>query len=575
MLLSSIPVPPLGLVRLGGQDEVPVAYPSGGKVQRQIGITMRKVSRPALHLEGSRWHWRDVEFTRQEFTEDHVLDVAGKRKILEASDRIWSPPPVRFPFPLLYDIAPAQKQAVTEMVEAKSAILAGEVGSGKTRTALVAMHVALSRTKGRAVVVAPAGLVAPGHDGESQWSRSARAIHCDSLRITYLSYEQAVKDDWLLKHASEFSVCVIDEAHRLCSMASARAKSLLQVRPEYRFALTATPFPNRPADIYNLLKWVDAPGLPGRQWFTDLHTPIEINRETGQRRYAPGISCPLAYLDTIGSKVVVLTKQDIKPELPLPRIKRVDCSMSVEQAVAYNYWLTQPPAGGAGEAWTMIAHLRECCAEPWSHARKHGGPPVPSPANGKLLHIVETCSARALIGQPTLVVCSRLAQSDAVVEMLSQQGIQCARIDTSTSGKHGQQADDFRSGRKLVLIMGVKCAEGHSFSDCDKLLIASHEWAGQTMPQAIGRICRLDSSGTADIEILVHPDTIEEHIVARLNCRSDLASAILSGDTFDGDLDEYAAAACRPIVTANLKPASNYNGTFKHQPEAVASANFA
>lgn len=43
MLLTSIPVPPLGLVRLGGQDEVPVAYPSGGKVQRQIGITMRKV----------------------------------------------------------------------------------------------------------------------------------------------------------------------------------------------------------------------------------------------------------------------------------------------------------------------------------------------------------------------------------------------------------------------------------------------------------------------------------------------------------------------------------------------------
>ena len=38
-------------------------------------------------------------------------------------------------------------------------------------------------------------------------------------------------------------------------------------------------------------------------------------------------------------------------------------------------------------------------------------------------------------------------------------------------------ADDFRSGRKPVLLMGVKCAEGHSFSDCNKLLIASHERA--------------------------------------------------------------------------------------------------
>lgn len=571
MLLSSIPIPPLGLVRFNGHDEVQVAYPVGGKIQRGVHLTMRRVSRPALHLEGGRWHWRDVDFIRQEFVERHILDVAGQRKILEASDRIWSPPPIERQLALPPGIAQAQRLAVTEMVEAKSAILAGEVGSGKTRTALVAMHVALARTKGRAVVIAPAGLVSPGDDGESQWSRSAKSIDCADPRITYLSYEQAVRNDWILKHAHEFSVCVLDEAHRLCSTTSKRALTLLQFQPEYRFALTATPFPNSPADIYNLLKWVDAPGLPGRQWFTDLHTPMEVNCETGHKRAAPGISCPLRYIDTIGSKVVVLTKQDIKPDIPLPRIKRVNCSMSLEQAIAYNHWLTQPPIGGAGEAWTMIAHLRECCAEPWSHAVKHGGPPVPSPVNGKLLHIVETCSARAAIGKSTLVVCSRLAQSDAIVEMLSQQGIQCARIDTSTSGKHGQQADDFRSGRKPVLLMGVKCAEGHSFSDCDKLMIASHEWAGQTMPQAIGRICRLDSSGTADIKILVHPNTIEEHIVARLHCRSDLASAILSGDTFDPHLDEYAASACRPIETNNLIPASAYDSyaALRREPEAV------
>ena len=298
MLLTSIPVPPLGLVRLGGQDEVPVAYPPGGKVQRQIGITMRKVSRPALHLEGSRGHWRDVEFTRQEFTEKYILDVAGKRKILEASDRIWSPPLVRLPLPLLYDIAPAQKQAVTEMIEAKSAILAGEVGSGKTRTALVAMHVALSRTKGRAVVVAPAGLVAPGHDGESQWSRSARAIQCDSPRITYLSYEQAVKDDWLLKHASEFSVCVIDEAHR---SVYAKYGAIFDYFDSLLIGLTATPKDEVDHNTYRLFHLED--GVP-----TDDY-PLDEAVDSGYLVPPKGISVGTQFLRS-GIKYDDLTEEE-------------------------------------------------------------------------------------------------------------------------------------------------------------------------------------------------------------------------------------------------------------------------
>lgn len=577
MLLDSITRPIVGNVRFTDHPNAMLAFPKGGILQRQYFTELRKVTRPALHLEGGRWHWEDREFLRQELTEIHVLDVPGqeRRKVLPTDVMVPLITPAKSEIVLKgvdHLLAPAQVQSATELLHAKSAILAGEVGAGKTRTVLGAVK----NIEGFTVIIAPSGLVSQDATGESQWSRAVKqfgipvrhaaadpttALWCSREGILLLSYEQAVKGDWLLKHGHVFTCCVIDEAHRLCSTSSNRAKKLLQFKPKYRFALTATPFPNHPAEIYNLLSWVNAPLLPDRETFIDRHTPVEVDYATGQRRPAIGIAAPQTYLDTIGPKVVVLTKQDIKPDIPLPRIRHVHCAMSKEQAESYNHWLFAAPRKGSVKhgAWLMIAHLREACAEPCDHAKKRGGPAVPSPLNGKVEHIVRECCSREFFeGKQTIVVCARVAQSSAIQKALEANGITVARIDRTTSGKHGVEANKFRNKQAGVLIMGIKCAEGHSFSECDKLIIASLEWPGQTMPQAIGRICRLDSTNQADIEILVHPGTIEEAMLARLTCKSDLATAILSGDTFDSHQEEYAASACRPVGTSNLYPASHY-----------------
>ena len=570
MLLASIPRPPVGLVRFGEASTTPIL---GGRLDRQIAVAMHKVQRPALKRRAGRWHWETRTYIRQEFVERHIVDIAGQRTHLHEYTGPVEPPPTP-PIPrLCHDplLAQAQQLCADEMFHLQSSILAGEVGSGKTRTALGAAKLMLAATAGPGIVIAPAGLVSPGADGESQWSRAAHTmgvpcIHATSLSCVHLanlvhslllvSYEQAVAEGFFEGFHNPFAVCLMDEAHRLCSLTSRRAQRLLQFKPRYRVAMTATPFPNRPGEIYNLLDWVDAPALPARSTFTNQHTPVEVDVETGQRRSGPGITCPHTFLDVAGAKVVVLSKQDINPDIPLPRIHRTNCAMSKEQALEYNRRLTGPRSekGRLPDARQLIGGLREACAMPFSE---------------KLRRIQVECTRRYACLQPTIIVCARLAQSDAIQSALEQAGIPTARIDTTTSGKHGEQADRFRSGEAAVLLMGAKCAEGHSFSQCDRLIIPSLEWAGQSLIQTIGRICRLDSTGQADIEILIHPGTIEEHQLARLYLKTDLAAALLRADAFDEDQEQYLVATCQPMETDSLIPETQYRhayGTIECEP---------
>ena len=562
MLLASIPRPPVGMVRFGDGSTTPIV---GGRLDRLIGVAMRKVQRPALKRRDGRWHWETRTYIRQEFTESHIVDIAGQRHHLHEYtgqvEPLHQPPIPR----LCHDsmLAPAQQLCADEMLHLQSSILAGEVGSGKTRTALGAAKLMLAATDGPGIVIAPAGLVSPGADGESQWSRAAHSMGIPCIHATthicvhlanlvhsllLVSYEQAVTEGFLGGFAQPFAVCLMDEAHRLCSLTSRRAQRLLQFKPCYRVAMTATPFPNKPGEIYNLLDWVDAPALPARSTFTNRHTPIEVDVETGQRRAGQGITCPHTFLDVVGAKVVVLSKQDINPDIPLPRIHRTNCAMSLEQALEYNRRLSGPRSekGRLPDARQLIGGVREACAMPFSE---------------KLSHVVEECVERSLNGQQTIVVCARLAQSDAIQDALDLFCIPSARIDSTTSGKQGGQADAFRNRQADVLLMGSKCAEGHSFSDCDRLIIPSLDWPGQSLPQTIGRICRLDSTGRADIEILIHPGTIEEHQLARLYLKTDLAAALLHAHDFDEEQEQYLATACRPIDTANLNPESQYQYT--------------
>lgn len=156
------------------------------------------------------------------------------------------------------------------------AILADDMGLGKTRQAIVALREACPT--GALLVICPASL-------KLNWEREIRLVEPDA-RIEVIGVRGhgvaegetprwvVVNYDLLTKHTERLSAIpwagvVVDEAHFIKN-ASQRTSQVLKLIgamgegatrrvPSQVYLLTGTPMPNRPRDLFNLLRAVDHP----------------------------------------------------------------------------------------------------------------------------------------------------------------------------------------------------------------------------------------------------------------------------------------------------------------------------
>lgn len=205
-----------------------------------------------------------------------------------------------------FKLKPQQEQGVKFLTSRKKAILAHQMGGGKSITAIVS---ALEDKYNKILVVAPASVKShwaseierfiPKDDitivEGSTW-REARftIINYDILdnfyeipmetvkkkvrnvddygRVTYKTVEKEVvsKKGAIIKEAmansqlfqSEFDLIIIDEAHRLSNANSGRYKIISDLikrsNPNGIYELTGTMITNNPMNLYNILKIIDA-----------------------------------------------------------------------------------------------------------------------------------------------------------------------------------------------------------------------------------------------------------------------------------------------------------------------------
>lgn len=204
-------------------------------------------------------------------------------------------------------IQPYQEEAVKFLVARKKAILASEMGSGKTMAAIVA---ALEGKYEHILVIAPASvkktwenelsLLVQKEDitivQGSKWNNAKfTIINYDILDnfyeiptekvkkkeldvddkgnviTTYKEKEVVSRKKNIIEEAmsnsqlflSKFDLIIIDEAHRLSNTTSGRYKIITDLikrsNPDGIFELTGTPITNRPINFFNLLKIIGCP----------------------------------------------------------------------------------------------------------------------------------------------------------------------------------------------------------------------------------------------------------------------------------------------------------------------------
>lgn len=164
--------------------------------------------------------------------------------------------------PLLY---PFQREGIAWLCATPRAILADDMGLGKTVQVFSALARVLCTAIGRqALVVAPKILVDNWLRESLKWAselvvRSVAEIGAGTYRggahVVVASYDDFARNQRLRE--TRWSVVVADEAHRLRTGSSQRARAFRELNSTYCWLLTGTPIEHSPADLATLLSYLD------------------------------------------------------------------------------------------------------------------------------------------------------------------------------------------------------------------------------------------------------------------------------------------------------------------------------
>lgn len=247
-----------------------------------------------------------------------------------------------------------QQEAVLQLLTQRRAILAHDMGLGKSLTALVAARAAQQAFDAHVFVIAPVSL-------RVNWMREAEEA---GVRIEFFSWAKVPK----APEGDRPFVAIFDEAHYAQSLKSNRTKAALTLADKamLAFLLTGTPIKNgRPVNLFPLLK--------------ACQHELARDKKAYEVRYCAAKSTPwtpwdvsgAAHLDELHSKTRdVLFRKTKQQCLDLPALTRIkrEAEVSEEDAVAYRDQLRELQAEYrrrvlAGEiqpndALVLLTHLR-------------------------------------------------------------------------------------------------------------------------------------------------------------------------------------------------------------------------
>ncbi|WKZ69975.1 MAG: helicase-related protein [Melioribacteraceae bacterium] len=170
----------------------------------------------------------------------------------------------------------AVQQALSVIENNNGVIIADVVGLGKT---IIACATAFELKK-RGIVIAPPGILGD-KSKSSGWKKYLEQFHLSSLGWEAVSGGDLENVSEFVASANDIEVIIIDEAHRFRNQDTKDYEYLKNIcRGKIVMLLTATPFNNRPADIFSLLKLFIVPKKSAITLDDDLEFKFKIFKST-------------------------------------------------------------------------------------------------------------------------------------------------------------------------------------------------------------------------------------------------------------------------------------------------------
>jgi len=334
--------------------------------------------------------------------------------------------------------------------------------------------------------------------------KNATSIGGDGITIINYDLLGAIKE---LGH---FKTLILDESHRIKSPKAVRtvaAQKLMQ-KIKYVYALSGTPIPNRPIELWPLLNGL---GIYKGGYYDFA------------ARYARMWKAPWG-MDVSGSSNLPELKEMMRPYVL--RRKKADVFTEYQEPIVSLITFDLPVDHREKEfdIDSLIDHPTPMLAfEGLSEVMKEAGLRKVKPAIEFILDKLET-------GEPIVV----FAHHKEVVHEINQ-GIQKAGYESSVitgdtpQAKRAGQIEQFQSGAVKVFIGNLSaCQEGIDLSAADTVVFVEATWQTSALLQASSRIENINKAGCAPlIYLLTIARSLDHTILKKVLQKQNIVNQII------------------------------------------------
>jgi SNF2 family DNA or RNA helicase len=420
-----------------------------------------------------------------------------------------------------------QVDGVRFLCASRSALLADEMGTGKTVMSTVALRVLFRQGKVKcALVVAPLSVLRVWDEHLRAWApelqvtvvhgsqrRRATDWLCpahvylatyDVLRADLVPAARGAATTMRLDRRASFDLVLLDEAQSIKNPDSGRTRAVLALSPTFRWALSGTPVENRLADLQSIFAFVQPRLLP----------------RNGLRP------------DQVASRIAPLVKRRTKAEVmrDLPPKIRQDLWLTLDPAQRDAYAAAERDGAAELESlgdklskvhvFSLITKLKLIC----NFAPGAGDSP-------KLRALLDMVAEIKASGQKVLVFTQWVREGiDKLQGPLAPYGVIPFDARLSRAQRDAAIAR-FRSDKAAcVFLATVKSAGvGLTLTEASYVVHFDHWWNPAWMWQAEDRAHRRGQTLPVNVYSLWMEDTIEQRIHAILADKGALHSEVIDG----------------------------------------------
>lgn len=357
-------------------------------------------------------------------------------------------------------------------------------------------------------------------DVASRGGKASRLRGAAKFHVLLTSYE-LISIDTACLGSVDWSVLVVDEAHRLKNNQSKFFKILNSYSIQYKLLLTGTPLQNNLEELFHLLNFL----CPEK--FNDLsvfqNEFADINKEDQVKKLH----------EMLGPHMLRRLKADVLKNMPTKSEFIVRVELSPMQKKYYKYILTRNfealNSKSGGQQVTLLnvmMDLKKCCNHPYLFSgAMMEAPTMPNglfeinsltKAAGKFVLLQKMLAILKEQGHRVLIFSQMTKMLDILEDFLEGEGYKYERIDGSITGSLRQEAiDRFNApgAAQFVFLLSTKAGGlGINLATADTVIIYDSDWNPHNDIQAFSRAHRIGQQNKVMIYRFVTRNSVEERV---------------------------------------------------------------